>query len=127
MKAREIPLRLLPLRAAVSRYNEVTEEYDNVYIDVPCRLGIKSPSTHGGMEQDKVSSTVETPLLITRYYEIKDTPYNFRMEDRFTIGNEVYRCLNADNAESADHHFEINVQHVKTMNTSPLSGETSEI
>jgi len=111
----EIPLRLLVLRATVKRYSLATGEYSiTIYTDLPGRLA--NHYGYNAFPQDHISSEVELPLFICRYY-FEGVKVDIRMEDRIIIGTEKYRVLKVTNAESANHHFEISVEHLKTVET----------
>lgn len=113
----EIPLAKLRLRATVTRMDVATGEYTNtIYTNLPCRIGL-----HRNMEgrpQDHVSSEVELPIFFCNFL-FNSVPVDIKFEDRIIIDRESYRVLNATNAESADHHLEIGIEHLKTMRTSP--------
>jgi len=111
----EIPLRLLPLRAAVKRFNNATGEYDNtVYTSLPCRIGLHRDNYH--TDQAHISSEAEYTILIFNYL-FKAAVVDLRFEDQIHIGTHVYRVLKVSNAESANHHFECTVEQTKTPKT----------
>jgi len=111
----EIPLRLLPLRATVKRFDAVSGEYSTtVYTNLPCRLA--NHWDYQGFTQERISSDIENAMFICRYL-FSSAVVDIRLEDRIIIGSQNYRVLKVTNAESANHHFEITVQHFKTVRT----------
>ena len=111
----EIPLRLLPLRATVKRYNKLTAEYDQVvYTNLPGRIALHRETR--SIQQDHISSSAEYTLFICNYL-FGGTPVEILFEDQIVIGAHTYRVLKVSDAESANHHFECEVEQLKTMST----------
>lgn len=111
----EIPLRLLPLRATVKRFNNTSGIVDQVvYTGVPCRVDM---NVHvDSADQTRVPSDVES-VWIGCNLKYNGVTYDFRKEDQFHIDGHVYRVISVDNVTSANHHLEIKAEQLKTMQT----------
>lgn len=110
-----IPLRLLPLRVTVYRFDNASGEYDNkVYENLPGRIALHRDSY--SRDQAHVTSETEYTLFICNY-EFEGNVVDLRFEDRIVIGTHKYRVLKVSNAESANHHFECQVEQVKRLST----------
>lgn len=114
----QIPLRLLPLRATVKRFNNATGEYDiDAYTNLPGRIALHRDSY--SQDQAHVTSEREMTLFICNY-TFGVATVDLRIEDRLIIGAHTYRVLKVTDAESAGHHFECQVEQLKTMSTPAL-------
>lgn len=112
----EIPLRLLPLRATIKRYNKVTGEYDQtIYSKLPGRIA--QHRGYVGVQPDHISTQTEITLFICNY-TFNGNAVLLKYEDRIEISLHVYRVLKVFDAESAQHHIEAEVEQLKTMGTS---------
>jgi len=113
----EIPINLLRLRATVKRYELSTGEYTNtVYTNLPCRLILHKDSVF--QQQVQIPAELETPMFVCNYY-FNSVKVDLRKEDRIVIGANNYRLLAVHDSESAEHHYECSVEHLKTMGTAP--------
>lgn len=106
MSLPEIPDFVLNKRATIKRRQG--NGFVKVYEGVPCRLG--KANIVAATSDGWITGQIERWRMIVRYADENGDIYNIRPEDIVEVDNEEYTVLAVQNAEMADHHFEIDLE-----------------